>query len=133
MDPLERADAALARARARGSYVVTPESAISPMDAASTLQIPRAMITAALQRDEDPDATMVVPAALMSDERTQSMPSPVPPHARQQQYQPQQPPPTTPLPVQQPPEPVHEEVGGFLPTTTQRQIQRSLTQRLDGN
>jgi hypothetical protein len=45
MDPRERADAALARARARGAFVVTPESAISPMDAASTLQIPRVVVS----------------------------------------------------------------------------------------
>src|SRR5262249_38652120 len=45
MDPLERADAALARARARGAFVVTPESAVSPMDAASTLQIPRVVVS----------------------------------------------------------------------------------------
>ena len=61
MDPRERADAILARARARGAFVVTPESAVSPMDAASTLQIPRAVVTAVDERD--PEATMVVPAA----------------------------------------------------------------------
>ena len=60
MDPRERADAILARARARGAFVVTPESAVSPMDAASTLQIPRAVVAAADQ--QDPEATMVVPA-----------------------------------------------------------------------
>lgn len=60
MDPRDRADAILARARARGAFVVTPESAVSPMDAASTLQIPRAIVTAADARD--PEATMVVPA-----------------------------------------------------------------------
>jgi hypothetical protein len=46
MDPRDRADAALARARARGSFVVTPEDAVSPMDAASTQQIPRVMVNA---------------------------------------------------------------------------------------
>jgi hypothetical protein len=61
MDPRDRADAILARARARGAFVVTPESAVSPMDAASTLQIPRAVVTAVDERD--PEATMVVPAA----------------------------------------------------------------------
>lgn len=61
MDPRERADAILARARARGAFVVTPESAVSPMDAASTLQIPRAVVRAA--DEQDPEATMVVPAA----------------------------------------------------------------------
>jgi hypothetical protein len=64
MDPRERADVTLARARARGAFVVTPESAISPMDAASTLQIPRAVVTANDERrQDDPDATLVVPIA----------------------------------------------------------------------
>ena len=60
MDPRDRADAILARARARGAFVVTPESAVSPMDAASTLQIPRAVVTAA--DEQDSETTMVVPA-----------------------------------------------------------------------
>lgn len=66
MDPRERADAALARARARGAWVVTPESAISPMDAANTLQLPRIVVT---ENDErrDPDATLVVPIAEVQD------------------------------------------------------------------
>jgi hypothetical protein len=58
MDPRDRADAILARARARGAFVVTPESAVSPMDAANTLQIPRAVVAAA----DDAEKTMVVPA-----------------------------------------------------------------------
>jgi hypothetical protein len=53
MDPLERADAMLARARSRGAFVVTPESAVSPMDAASTLQIPRVVVSS---NDERRDA-----------------------------------------------------------------------------
>ncbi|PPK69805.1 hypothetical protein V5P93_006554 [Actinokineospora auranticolor] len=61
MDPRDRADAILARARARGAYVVTPESAISPMDAAATLQIPRAVVSAI--DEADPDVTMVFPTA----------------------------------------------------------------------
>lgn len=64
MDPRERADATLARARARGAFVVTPESAVSPMDAASTLQIPRAVVSANDDRQDDPEATMVVPGSL---------------------------------------------------------------------
>src|SRR5690349_20793009 len=86
MDPRERAEAALARARARGSYVVTPDDAVSPMDAKSTLQIPRSVILAAARMDDDPEATMVVPAPLagalggaLGDDRTTSMPSPAPP------------------------------------------------------
>jgi len=63
MDPLERADATLARARARGAFVVTPESAISPMDATSTLQLPRIVVSDNDQLRTDPDATLVVPIA----------------------------------------------------------------------
>ncbi len=66
MDPRDRADAILARARARGAYVVTPESAISPMDAAATLQIPRAVVSAI--DEADPDVTMVFPVSRPEDE-----------------------------------------------------------------
>lgn len=44
--------------------MVTPESAVSPMDAASTLQIPRTIVTANDDRQDDPDATMVVPGSV---------------------------------------------------------------------
>lgn len=44
MDPRDRADEALARARARRAFVVTPDRATSPMDAQTTVQIPRAMM-----------------------------------------------------------------------------------------
>lgn len=71
MDPRDRADAVLARARARGAFVVTPESAISPMDAASTLQIPRAVVSAADDRDEDAETTMVVPGSRLGGRRRQ--------------------------------------------------------------
>jgi hypothetical protein len=47
MDPRLRADEALARARARGAFVVTPDNAISPMDAASTVRIPREIVSQA--------------------------------------------------------------------------------------
>ena len=46
MDPRDRADAALARARARGAFVVTPDDAVSPMDAKNTQQIPRIVVLA---------------------------------------------------------------------------------------
>lgn len=59
MDPRERADAALARARARGAFVVTPDDAVSPMDAANTVQIPRSVVNAA--DGNNPDSTMVIP------------------------------------------------------------------------
>jgi len=59
MDALARADEALARARGR-AHVVTPEDATSPMDAASTVQIPRRLI-AAVDPRQDAESTMIVP------------------------------------------------------------------------
>lgn len=60
MDALARADEALARARAR-AHVVTPEDATSPMDAASTVQIPRRLIAAMDPRQQpDAESTMVI-------------------------------------------------------------------------
>jgi hypothetical protein len=56
MDALARADEALARARGR-AHVVTPEDATSPMDDASTVQIPRQLI-AAVDPQQD---TVVMP------------------------------------------------------------------------
>lgn len=41
MDPRNRADETLAHARARGAFVVTPDNATSPMDASTTVRIPR--------------------------------------------------------------------------------------------
>ena len=149
MDPRERAEAALARARARGSFVVTPDDAVSPMDAKSTLQIPRSMIVAAARLDDDPEATMVVPAPLagaLGDDRTTSMPSPGAPSGYGQDtdaydsyYEDDNPlthsPRTQPLHMQPPPrrepETVHEEQDGIIPTTT-TVTRRTLAQRLDG-
>jgi hypothetical protein len=59
MDALARANEALARARGR-SHVITPEDATSPMDAASTVQIPRLVITA-VDPERDCESTMVIP------------------------------------------------------------------------
>jgi hypothetical protein len=128
MDPRERADAALARARARGAFVVTPEDAISPMDAASTLQIPRIVVSSLDQQGGDPETTMVVSHPLHDPQPTQSRPSPRP-HPQQQQQR-QQPPPAPPR-QQQPPE--QEQVEGMVPTTKQQPSQRpTMSQRLDG-
>ncbi|MGI8308231.1 hypothetical protein [Saccharopolyspora hattusasensis] len=57
MDPRRRADEALARARARGAFVVTPDNATSPMDAASTVRIPREVVNQA----DSADTTQVLP------------------------------------------------------------------------
>lgn len=147
MDPRERADATLARARARGAFVVTPEDAISPMDATSTQQIPRSLVSAIDRRENDPEATMVVPAsafrggrhyavpaqgevvddegpAIAQEASTQMLPSPARPQDPQLSWAPPQPPP--------PPEP--EVVEGLIPTTKQPppSTRSSLSQRLDG-
>ena len=63
MDPRERADALLARARARGAFVVTPEDATSPMDAANTQQIPRSVVN---QIDHDEESML---AAIVQSSR----------------------------------------------------------------
>jgi hypothetical protein len=44
MDPRHRADELLSRARSRGAFVVTPDNATSPMDAASTVRISREVV-----------------------------------------------------------------------------------------
>jgi outer membrane biosynthesis protein TonB len=141
MDPRERAEAALARARARGAYVVTPEDAISPMDAASTIQIPRVVVAAMDQRNNDPEATMVVPHPLSQNRQQPPSPRPRPYPPQQQQRQQQPPPPPPPRQQQQqqqqqphpqqPPEP--EQVDGMVPTMKQPPKQRpTMSQRLDG-
>lgn len=68
MDPRDRADALLARARARHGYVVTPEDAVSPMDAANTQQIPRAVVGAADHLSEA-ETTASIPAPMARGER----------------------------------------------------------------
>lgn len=129
MDPLDRADALLSRAQARGAFVVTPESAISPMDAANTVQIPRNVVRGADAALIDPDSTAVVSreAIQQSDDR----------HHLADPDQ------TSRLPAvgsgqvaeasdQDVLETVEtEEVDGLIPTTTQRTRSR-LSRRLDG-
>lgn len=157
MDPRERADATLARARARGTFVVTPESAISPMDAANTLQIPRSVVSAIDRRDDDPEATMVVPAigtvhgrhyavpapsappvderpAIAQEAATQALAPPRPPmEGRPTPMPPMQPMPWAPTPAPPPPPPEPEEIGGLIPTVKHPPTTRSnLSQRLDG-
>ncbi|SHG47242.1 hypothetical protein [Streptoalloteichus hindustanus] len=62
MDPRERADELLARARARGGFVVTPDSATSPMDAANTIQIPRIVVDSVDPRNAgDLESTLILP------------------------------------------------------------------------
>jgi hypothetical protein len=123
MDPLERADALLARARARDSFVVTLENATSPMDSARTQQIPRSVVNQ-IDRGEDPDTTAVVPSSVIDSVRGK-LPL-LKPDTRVD------------LPavrVTEPmrrPEPVEKEVGGLIPTTTQSTGRSDLSRRLDG-
>ncbi len=148
MDPRERADAILARARARGAFVVTPESAVSPMDATSTLQIPRAVVTAADQ--QDPEATMVVPAvavhgrmpaqeqrgmehlpAIAQEALTDVVANPQPgPRSRQRRLEQHQ---SMLAKQRQQAQPEPEELDGLVPTVKQPPTApSSLSQRLDG-
>jgi hypothetical protein len=117
MDPRERADALLARARARSPFVVTPEDATSPMDAANTQQIPRAVVN---RIDDDPDTTAVVPASVI-DSVQGKLPQPEPkPDTRLD------------LPAVRQEQPTEREVGGLIPTTTQSTGRSDLSRRLDG-
>lgn len=58
MDPRHRADEALSRARSRGAFVVTPDNATSPMDAASTVRIPREVVSGL--GGQDPNSTVAL-------------------------------------------------------------------------
>jgi hypothetical protein len=152
MDPRERADAALARARARGTFVVTPDDAISPMDAASTLQIPRSVVMAA---DQD-ENTMIIPAdqipqpaypppaepsqrpfpqpasQSMPQFGTQSMSQPVPQSMSQPSSQSAAQLSAQSAPQEEPPAP--RQLDGLVPTVQQPGPRRSmLSRRLDGN
>ncbi|MCS7481707.1 hypothetical protein ACFFQW_45295 [Umezawaea endophytica] len=136
MDPRDRADALLARARARGAHVVTPDNMTSPMDSSATQQIPRAVVNAVDPRELDPESTMVISAQMASGGRPQQ--------AQQQQYQQQQPQQHQQAPHQQQhyqqhqqptqPEPVQRVGPGPVPTVQQAPSGRpSLTQRLSGD
>ncbi|MCE7006051.1 hypothetical protein LWC34_24920 [Kibdelosporangium philippinense] len=135
MDPRERADAALARARARGAFVVTPEDAISPMDAANTLQIPRVVVSSLDEQRADTD-TMVVGHPLSDPQPTQSQPSPRRPQPYPSGQQPQAQQQPQPQPPRQAPPPEQEQdpkPEGMIPTVQKRpRPSQSLSQRLDG-
>jgi len=133
MDPRDRADAILARARARGAFVVTPESAVSPMDAANTLQIPRAVVAAA----DDAEKTMVVPAVSPRDELpaiaqealTDVVAVPHPgPRSRQRRLEQHQ----SMLAAQAAAARTAEPVDGFVPTLKEPPAGESLSRRLEG-
>lgn len=121
MDPRERADRDLSRAQARRPFVVTPDSAVSPMDASTTQQIPRSMVQDAEVREIDPDATTVVRHEEIRRQDGQA------PYLGDRE-------PTSQLggvEVEPEPEVVFEELDGLIPTTTQ-QTPSTLSQRLEG-
>lgn len=113
MDPRERADALLARARARGAFVVTPEDAQSPMDASNTQQIPRSVVDR-IDQGEDGEITAVVPSSVIdSVDGTLEKPGTRVGFA--------------------PVEPPEEEIAGLIPTTTRQNTGPSeLSRRLEG-
>ncbi|SEP96243.1 hypothetical protein SAMN05216188_1011057 [Lentzea xinjiangensis] len=129
MDPRDRADAMLARARARGRNIVTPDNMTSPMDASDTQQIPRTLVNAVDPR-RDPDSTMILQPAQMGQPGGQ--PARRPPHQA-----PGQPMPTQPMPVAGAPddaEITQVVQPGMIPTVSNhRQTRSSLSQRLSGD
>ncbi|MFD2466514.1 hypothetical protein [Amycolatopsis silviterrae] len=158
MDPRDRADALLARARSRGAFVVTPDNMTSPMDSSSTQQISRAVVSGL-----DPDTTTQLPASLIEENDhplaggAQTQPSPHPlaqptptrplevPGPQNTVPQPTVPKPagpqtTTPLvprpqakPVASPlKDPAEEEMTGLVPTVKQNSGRSNLSRRLDG-
>jgi len=162
MDPRDRADALLARARSRGAFVVTPDNMTSPMDASSTQQIARAVVSGL-----DPDTTTQLPASLIEENdhplvaSTRTQPSPHPlaqpaptrpmevpgPQGGNAQTVPQPilpkpsaPQTTTPLvprpqaaPLPSPlRDPADEEMTGLVPTVKQTTGKSNLSRRLDG-
>ncbi|MBB4963171.1 hypothetical protein [Saccharothrix violaceirubra] len=108
MDPRARADAALARARARGGHVVTPDNMTSPMDSSATQQIPRTVVEAVDPRTADPETTMVLSARTAAGQFPDQ---------------------TTPLPRV---EPEQRVAPGPIPTVQQVASRPSLSQRLSG-
>ncbi|TNC20842.1 hypothetical protein FG385_30150 [Amycolatopsis alkalitolerans] len=93
---------------------MTPEDAVSPMDAANTQQIPRSVVDR-IDRDEDPDTTAVVPSSVIDSVQGSLAEKPgtrvMPPVAR---------------------EPQEEEVEGLIPTTTKVTGRSDLSRRLEG-
>lgn len=124
MDPRDRADAMLARARARRGYVVTPDDAVSPMDAASTMQIPRAVVSALDESEEPATSSMPAPNARG---RTPA------PRTHHEDIALATPDVTQPLPATDADGTEETRTEGIVPTVQQsRPNMRSLSQRLDG-
>ncbi|MFD4674235.1 hypothetical protein ACFWNN_31260 [Lentzea sp. NPDC058450] len=130
MDPRDRADAMLARARARGRNIVTPDNMTSPMDSSDTQQIPRALVNAVDPR-RDPDSTMILaPAQMGMQQRPGSPPMPTQPMPAQAAPPMQQGPhgPSDDAEITQVVQP------GLIPTVSNHQQKRNtLSQRLSGD
>ncbi|GAB3154439.1 hypothetical protein [Amycolatopsis sp. NPDC004378] len=149
MDPRDRADALLARAQARGVFVVTPDRATSPMDSSNTQQIPRAQIDG-LDRSRDPDTTTQLPASLI-EENDHPLAGSAPTRRMETQGG-RRAQPTTPLSTPTPTTPMHTPLArrpqaepitsplkepdpedtGLVPTVTQTNGKSDLSRRLDG-
>ncbi|WP_033293281.1 hypothetical protein [Amycolatopsis jejuensis] len=143
MDPRDRADALLARARSRGTFVVTPDNMTSPMDASNTQQIPRSVVS-----DLDPDTTTQLPASLIEENdhplaagtSTQPSPHPLAQPSPTRPLEVPGPQATTPLvprpqaaPVASPLREQDEaEMTGLVPTIKQTNGRSDLSRRLDG-
>jgi hypothetical protein len=137
MDPRDRADAMLARARARGRNIVTPDNMTSPMDATDTQQIPRSLVNAVDPRC-DPDSTMILSPHQMGQQSAHRPPQHVPGQHLPTQPTPTQPMPTQPMPMQAGPvddaEITQVVQPGVIPTVSNHQQTRnSLSQRLSGD
>lgn len=119
----------LARARARRGYIVTPDDAVSPMDAANTMQIPGAVVSALDDQESEPTSSMPAPHAAAGtpaprahDEDIPAAPADV-----------TQPLPTTNTAPSGVAEPEETRTEGIVPTVQQSHPNmRSLSQRLDG-
>lgn len=137
MDPLDRADALLHRAQARGAYVVTPQSAVSPMDASNTQQIPREVVRGADARIVDPDATTIVTddEIRQQDEHhlAEAAPTTTLELAREQAVRQAAAARAEPDELDEDAVEVEEEeLDGFLPTTTKRMKPKLVSRRLEG-
>ena len=133
MDPRDRADALLARARARGRNIVTPDNMTSPMDASDTQQIPRTLVNAVDPR-RDPDSTMILAPAQMGMQQQRPGSPPMPTQPMPAQAPPKQPGPHGPQGPSDDAEITQVVQPGLIPTVSNHQQKRNtLTQRLSGD
>jgi hypothetical protein len=126
MDPLDRADALLSRAQARGRYVVTPQSAVSPMDASNTQRIPHEVVRGADAAAVDPDATTILTDdEIREQDATHHLEEPAPTRAMELAAAAEE-------DVDDAVAVEEEELDGLLPTTTKRMKSTVVSRRLEG-